>query len=96
MLAVILALALPVLDAFACCRDASEPGSCGPLANVADARVCDPGDAWALCQVEAPRVLACEPVDLYCCAETDGVGWLEACEAHVPGTRCGGTVVGKL
>ena len=96
MLAVILALALPVLDAFACCRDANDPDSCWPLVNVADASACDPAAGWALCQIEGPRVLSCEPVELYCCAKTDGVGWLDACEAYVPGTRCGGTVVGKL
>ena len=94
MLAVALALALSVVDAFACCSAA--PGSCRLLANVADARACDPATEWALCQVEGARVLACEPVELYCCAGTDGVGWLDACEAYMPGTRCGGSVVGRL
>ena len=96
MLHLVLALALSVVDAFACCDHANDPDSCWPLANVADASACDPAAEWALCQVDGPIVLSCESVELYCCAETAGVGWLDTCEAYVPGTSCGGAIVGKL
>ncbi len=66
------------------------------MAFVHQALFGDPASEWALCQVDGPRVLACEPVELYCCAETSRVGWLDACEAYMPGTRCGGVVVDTL
>ncbi len=91
-----LALAFSIVDAFACCASVGDPSSCRSLAGVTDSRACDPAAEWALCQVDGPRVIACEPVELYCCAETSRVGWLDACEAYMPGTRCGGVVVDKL
>jgi hypothetical protein len=96
MLPAALALALSIVDAFACCSSDGDPGSCRPLADPTDSRVCDPATEWALCQVDEAVVLSCEPVSLYCCADTSGVGWLDACEEYMPGTRCGGVVTAKL
>lgn len=90
------ALAPSIVDAFACCSSVADPSSCRLLADATDSGACDPASEWALCQVDDPLVHACEPVELYCCAETAGVGWLDTCEAYMPGTRCGGVVVGKL
>ena len=96
MLLAALALALSIVDAFACCSSVTDKGSCRLLADVTDSRACDPASEWALCQVDGPRVLSCEPVSLYCCAATSGVGWMDACEEYMPGTRCGGAIVGEL
>lgn len=96
MLHVALAFVLSVVDAFSCCDDAGSPSSCRVIVDVADSSVCDHAAEWAFCQIDGPLVIACEPVELYCCAETSRVGWLDACEAYMPGTRCGGVVVGKL
>lgn len=96
MLPAALALVLSIVDAFACCSSVGDLGSCRPLADVTDSRACDPASEWALCQVDGADVLSCEPVSLYCCAATDGVGWLDTCEEYMPSTRCGGTIVGEL
>lgn len=95
MLHVALAFVLSVVDAFACCDNAEYPSSCWPLVDVADSSACDPAAEWALCQVDGSLVIACEQVSLYCCAETAGAGWLDTCEAYVPGTTCGGVVMAK-
>lgn len=95
MLPTVLALVLALTDAFACCDHATDPDSCWPLANAADSSACDPAAEWALCQVDGPLVVACEPVALYCCAATAGVGWLDACEQYMPGTQCGGVVMAR-
>jgi hypothetical protein len=89
------ASAAPTTDALACCDHVNDPDSCSVVIDVHDLSFCDPAAELGVCVVAGEQVVECEPVQLYCCAESAGIGWLDTCEEFLPGTACAGVVLGK-
>jgi len=90
-----IASAAPTSDVLACCDHVDDPDSCSVVIDVHDLSFCDPAAELGVCVAAGESVVECEPVTLYCCAESAGIGWLDTCEEFTPGTACAGVVMGK-
>ena len=79
-----------VAESLVCCD-----GSCSRVPDASDLTSCTASTDLRACDVEGETLFDCARVELLCCAESLGVGWLAACEEYVPGSACGGVVLAE-
>ena len=79
-----------VAESLVCCD-----GSCSRVPDASDLTSCAASADLRVCDIEGETLFDCARVELLCCAESLGVGWLAACEEYVPGSACGGVVLAE-